>query len=147
NLCESGSESEMDNITLEESKTASVERTITETSDLPDSCITQSDVAIDSVASNHGEDVCVTPEATVRPASPQFSSVVSEDEKVEEEKTKEERERCEEDIDGLSSKLHSTTVIHSSEETVVETFERLSEGLKHGALSHKDVVDSVFNVV
>lgn len=49
--------------------------------------------------------------------------------------------------DTVVEKIPRTTVIHSCEETNAETFERLSRGIKGSTISHKDIVDSIFNVL
>ncbi|CAJ0941809.1 unnamed protein product, partial [Mesorhabditis belari] len=40
-----------------------------------------------------------------------------------------------------------TTILHNSEETTDETFNRLSEGIRDGSITHKHIIDSVFNVL
>uniref|UniRef100_F1KPT4 Putative neurobeachin homolog n=1 Tax=Ascaris suum TaxID=6253 RepID=F1KPT4_ASCSU len=142
-LCESGNEGEMDDVTLDGSGTTSMDQNHPEMNDLSDSLSTRgSAMEQSSEMPQQDDDGCATPIATLTspPKKDTPKEELSEDEKKEESQS----------IDGndeLSSKLHSTTVIHSSEETSAETFSRLSEGLKLGALSHKDVVDSMFNVL
>lgn len=48
---------------------------------------------------------------------------------------------------GLAGRVENTTIIHSVGETPDEIFERLRHGLQNGTLKHKEIVDSVFNVV
>lgn len=48
----------------------------------------------------------------------------------------------------IKSKVeNNTVVIHSVDETPDETFQRLQQGLQNGNLTHKEIVDSIFNVV
>lgn len=42
---------------------------------------------------------------------------------------------------------NNTVVIHSVDETPDETFQRLQQGLQDKTLTHKEIVDSIFNVV
>uniref|UniRef100_A0A7E4V5F5 BEACH-type PH domain-containing protein n=1 Tax=Panagrellus redivivus TaxID=6233 RepID=A0A7E4V5F5_PANRE len=43
--------------------------------------------------------------------------------------------------------IENTTVLHASDESVEETFKRLQEGLTKSTLSHKDIVNGLFNVL
>ncbi|VDK77256.1 unnamed protein product, partial [Litomosoides sigmodontis] len=48
----------------------------------------------------------------------------------------------------IKSKVENNTVIiHSVDETPDETFERLQQGLRNRTLTHKEIVDSIFNVL
>lgn len=47
----------------------------------------------------------------------------------------------------LSSQFEHTTVIHSIEESVDDTFNRLKEGCMNGVLSQKEIIDGLFNLV
>lgn len=47
----------------------------------------------------------------------------------------------------LSSQFKHTTVIHSTEESVDDTFKRLKEGCSNGVLSQKEIIDGLFNLV
>ncbi|MFH4978421.1 hypothetical protein AB6A40_005130 [Gnathostoma spinigerum] len=49
--------------------------------------------------------------------------------------------------DLISGPLPNTKVIHSTKETPEETFCRLNDGIQSGRMSHKDILDSVFNVL
>ncbi|MCP9257176.1 Neurobeachin [Dirofilaria immitis] len=51
-------------------------------------------------------------------------------------------------INLVKSKVeNNTVVIHSVDETPDETFQRLQQGLQDRSLTHKEIVDSVFNVL
>jgi len=47
----------------------------------------------------------------------------------------------------LPTEFHRTTVIHSIEDTSEDVFERLKHGCLSGALTQKDIIDTLFNVV
>lgn len=56
--------------------------------------------------------------------------------------------RSDKELNLIKSKVeNNTVVIHSVDETPDETFERLQQGLQNRTLTHKEIVDSVFNVV
>ncbi|KAE9554648.1 hypothetical protein FO519_002135 [Halicephalobus sp. NKZ332] len=69
------------------------------------------------------------------------------DEKVEFEQKQTEQKTTPNAVDSLPSQLERTTVLHNSEESAEDTFKRLIQGLKESTLSHKDIVDGLFNVL
>uniref|UniRef100_A0AC34GP20 BEACH-type PH domain-containing protein n=1 Tax=Panagrolaimus sp. ES5 TaxID=591445 RepID=A0AC34GP20_9BILA len=49
--------------------------------------------------------------------------------------------------DTLPAQLDRTTVLHSSDESPEDTFKRLKTGLEDSSLSHKDIIDGLFNLL
>jgi hypothetical protein len=49
--------------------------------------------------------------------------------------------------DTLPAQLDRTTILHSSDESPEDTFKRLKDGLEDSSLSHKDIIDGLFNLL
>lgn len=57
-------------------------------------------------------------------------------------------QKSEKQVDVIKNKVeNNTVVIHSVDETPEETFQRLQRGLQDRSLTHKEILDSIFNVV
>ncbi|KAL4003867.1 hypothetical protein ACH3XW_9380 [Acanthocheilonema viteae] len=127
NLCDAESESEMEDVRLDE-------RSVASTADDPSSNSILKE-AIDDVVDNHGEEKVTNAQD-------------KNDKSLKEEHIEQVVRSSEKQFNLIKSKVENNTVIiHSVDETPDETFQRLQRGLQDRTLTHKEIVDSIFTVL
>ncbi|CAG9537569.1 unnamed protein product [Cercopithifilaria johnstoni] len=126
NLCDAESEEEMEDVRLDE-------RSIASTADDPSGNSILKE-AIDGNVDNHGEE--------------KVTDAQDDDKSLKEEKVEEIVRSFDKQLNLIKSKVENNTVIiHSVNETPDDTFQRLRWGLHDRTLTHKEIVDSIFNVL
>ncbi|OZC06943.1 hypothetical protein X798_06040 [Onchocerca flexuosa] len=127
NLCDAESESEMEDVRLDETNIALAADDV--------SCSSTLKETVDDNVDNDSEKKVIDDQ--------------NEDDKcLKEEQIEQVVQSFEKQINLVKSKVeNNTVVIHSVDETPDETFQRLQQGLQDRTLTHKEIVDSIFNVL
>ncbi|KAM3722837.1 putative neurobeachin [Dirofilaria immitis] len=127
NLCDAESEGEMEDVRLDE-------KSLTSTAD-DLSCSSILKETLDDNIDNHNKK--------------KITGAQNEDDKfLKKEQIEQVVQSFDKQINLVKSKVeNNTVVIHSVDETPDETFQRLQQGLQDRSLTHKEIVDSVFNVL
>ncbi|VIO92462.1 Uncharacterized protein BM_BM11947 [Brugia malayi] len=124
NLCDAENEGEMEDVRLDERSVISTANDLSSSSMLKE--------AVDDIVDNHNKG--------------EVADVRDEDDKsLEDEQA---MSSFEKQVDLIKNKVENNTVIiHSVDEMPDETFQRLQQGLHDKTLTHKEIVDSVFNTL